>query len=73
MRDGKETSSVKTSCRQWDDCERRANEPDKTSFSASTITVGGMPSEAAVMVMPAGGSKQAAYAMKRVELNCLGW
>ena len=70
--EGREGSRLKTSCRQWRDCQRKTSDPSKTAWSASIVTVGPAPTHAAVLVTPAAnGAEQRPYSSKRVELNCL--
>lgn len=70
--DDRNLSTPKPACTDWKTCQRQPDEPEKTRWRTSVLTVGPAPTHATVSLEPERtGSADAAYAVARVELDCL--
>ena len=70
--DERDLSKPKLACADWKTCQRQPDEPEKTRWRVSVLSAGAAPTHATVSLDPErAGSANAAYAVARVELDCL--
>jgi hypothetical protein len=66
----RQVSAAKPACKDWQQCQRRPQDPEKTGWTLSVLTAGAAPTEARVILEPV-GSAGAAYATASAQLDCM--
>jgi hypothetical protein len=65
-----QVSAAKPACKDWQQCQRQPQDPEKTGWTLSTLATGAAPTEARVILAPA-GSAGTTYATASAQLDCL--